>query len=114
MNLQFFAQEGPGGEKTEEPTTKKLDDARKEGQVSKSQELTTAFGLLGLFLSLKVFTGMLGSRLLDSFADVYGLISTVGSEEFNQNTYGRLLQEGILEVMIAILPVLAVAFLIDF
>ena len=64
LRLQFFAQEGPGGEKTEEPTTKKLEDARKEGQVSKSQELTTAFGLMGLFLSLKVFTGFLGNLLL--------------------------------------------------
>ena len=25
-NLQFFAKEGPGGEKTEEPTGKKLSD----------------------------------------------------------------------------------------
>lgn len=114
MNLQFFAQEGPGGEKTEEPTTKKLDDARKEGQVSKSQELTTAFGLLGLFLSLKAFTGLLGKRLISSFTDVYAMIGTVASDEFNNNTYGRLLQDGILEVLLAILPFLAVAFLIAF
>ena len=114
MNLQFFAQEGPGGEKTEEPTTKKLDDARKEGQVSKIQELTTAFGLLGLFLSLKAFTGLLGKRLINSFTDVYAMIGTVASDEFNNNTYGRLLQDGILEVLLAILPFLAVAFLIAF
>ncbi len=114
LRLQFFAEEGPGGEKTEEPTTKKLEDARKEGQVSKSQELTTAFSLLGLFLSLKVFCGMLGNRLLGSFSETYGLISTVGSEEFNQNTYGRLLTDGIVTVLISILPFLAVAFLIAF
>ena len=29
--LQFFAKEGEGGEKTEEATPKKLEDARKEG-----------------------------------------------------------------------------------
>ena len=45
-NLQFFASEGPGGEKTEEPTAKKLDDARDEGQVAKSQELATAGALV--------------------------------------------------------------------
>ena len=33
-NLQFFAKDGPGGEKTEQPTAKKLSDARKDGQVS--------------------------------------------------------------------------------
>lgn len=114
LRLQFFAQEGPGGEKTEEPTTKKLEDARKEGQVSKSQELTTALSLMGLFLSLKLFTGMLGNRLLLSFSDTYGMIGTVGSEEFNQNTYGRLLQDGIVTILIAILPFLAVAFAIAF
>ena len=31
-NLQFFAAEGQGGEKTEPATEKKLTDARKEGQ----------------------------------------------------------------------------------
>ena len=38
-NLQFFAKDGPGGEKTEPATQKKLDDARKEGQVAKSKEI---------------------------------------------------------------------------
>ena len=41
-NLQFFAKDGPGGEKTEEPTSKKLEDARKEGQVAKSKEIGNA------------------------------------------------------------------------
>ena len=35
-NLQFFA-DGPGGEKTEPATQKKLDDARDKGQVAKSR-----------------------------------------------------------------------------
>ena len=35
-DLQFFAKDGPGGEKTEPATDKKLRDARKEGQVAKS------------------------------------------------------------------------------
>ena len=49
-NLQFFAKDGPGGEKTEEPTSKKLNDARKDGKVAKSKELTAAFELITLFL----------------------------------------------------------------
>ena len=44
LNLQFFAKDGPGGEKTEEPTAKKLSDARSEGQVAKSRELGNALG----------------------------------------------------------------------
>ena len=45
-DLQLFAKEGPGGEKTEEATPKKLEDARKEGQVAKSKELARGFTLL--------------------------------------------------------------------
>ena len=47
-NLQFFAEDANGAEKSEQPTAKKLDDARKEGQVAKSQEVATAFSLLAL------------------------------------------------------------------
>ena len=38
LDLQFFA-EGEGGEKTEAATPKKLSDARKKGEASKSKEL---------------------------------------------------------------------------
>lgn len=36
-NLQWFAKEGPGGEKTEPATAKKLKDAREEGKVAKAR-----------------------------------------------------------------------------
>ena len=47
--LQFFAKEGEGGEKTEDATPKKLEDARKEGQVAKSQDIGVAAILLIFF-----------------------------------------------------------------
>ena len=50
FDLQRFA----GGEKTGEPTAKKRADARKKGQVGRSQELNTAFVLLIGFFSLKL------------------------------------------------------------
>ena len=59
LAMQFIQPEAspapilPIPEKTEEPTAKKLDDARKEGQVAKSQEIATAFSLLALFLILR-------------------------------------------------------------
>lgn len=70
-NLQFFAKEGPGGEKTEEPTTKKLEDARKEGQVAKSKEIGNAFGLLAMFLLLKLYISALGEGMIECFAAIY-------------------------------------------
>lgn len=71
-NLQFFAQEGPGGEKTEAATPKRLSDARKKGQVAKSKELTNAFGLLALFVTLKIFVGFVGSNFIYVFKWMYG------------------------------------------
>ena len=51
FDLQRFAE----GDKTEEPTAKRRGDARKKGQVAKSQELNTTFVLLAGFLVMKVF-----------------------------------------------------------
>ena len=67
LNLQLFAKEGPGGEKTEPATEKKLSDARKEGQVAKSRELGQAFALLALFLVLKLWGASIGHNFMNSF-----------------------------------------------
>ena len=45
-DLQLFAQEGSNGDKTEEPTAKKLEDARKKGQAARSTDVTGATGML--------------------------------------------------------------------
>lgn len=76
-NLQFFAKDGPGGEKTEEPTSKKLEDARKEGQVAKSKEIANAFGLLSLFILMKVYVGIMGVSLMECFSGIYKQIPDV-------------------------------------
>ncbi len=73
-NLQWFAKDGPGGEKTEPATAKKLREAREEGKVAKSKELTAAFDLIVLFLVLKIFVSMVGSGFLNVFYYVYKLI----------------------------------------
>ena len=39
-DLQWFAKDGPGGEKTEPATAKKLREAREDGKVVKSKELS--------------------------------------------------------------------------
>jgi flagellar biosynthetic protein FlhB len=78
-NLQFFAQDGPGGEKTEPATSKKLTDARKKGQVVKSREIANCTGLLALFLVLKVMVGTIGTQLLELFPAFYNHIGTITS-----------------------------------
>ena len=71
-DLQFFApKEGLGGERTEAATPKKLQDARKKGQVAKSRELTSSFELLALFLTLKFYSGTMGTRFINMFSWIY-------------------------------------------
>ena len=84
-NLQFFADEGEGGEKTEEATSKKLDKAREEGQVAKSQELVIGASLLVLFLALKIFVGYVGEGFINTFKEMYGYIGNYGKIEFSGN-----------------------------
>ena len=71
LNLQFFAEDGPGGEKTEEPTSKKLEDARKEGQVAKSREIANGLGIFALFLVLQFWVGNMGKSFMELFELIY-------------------------------------------
>ncbi len=91
FDLQRFAD----GDKTEEPTPKKRQDARKKGQVARSQELNTAFVLLIGFLVLRVL-----------WEYIYGNIA-----EYSIYIYSHLAQstttEGITELFIGIMIVLA-------
>ncbi len=104
MSLQFFAEEGPGGEKTEEATPKKLEDARKEGQVARSQELTTAAGLIMLFVIIKVFVSFITDGFADSFRLMYGSIETYSKEIFNSNYATAYMHEALTEILIICLP----------
>ncbi|GLK76336.1 flagellar biosynthesis protein FlhB [Methylopila jiangsuensis] len=58
-----MAGEDEGGEKTEEPTQKKLDDALKRGDVAKSQELNTWFGMAAATLAVSIFGDGVASNL---------------------------------------------------
>ena len=73
-NLQFFAKDGPGGEKTEEATPKKLRDAREEGQVAKSKDLNGAVTLLAFFVILKIYLGIMGEQFITVFNKIYNRI----------------------------------------
>ena len=91
FDLQRFA----GGEKTEEPTAKKRADARKKGQVGRSQELNTAFVLLVGFFTLKL--------LWDS---IYLSIASYTTYVFT-NLNQSIDTENIIHIFIGIIVVLA-------
>lgn len=108
VKLQFFA-EGDGADKTEEATPKKLSDARKEGQVAKSQELSTAVMLLALFVILKAVVGYIGNRFLRCYLDTYQAIDVYSVEDFTPSMASAFLRDGLVEVLLICLPVFAVA-----
>ncbi|MFD2443538.1 flagellar biosynthesis protein FlhB [Bacillus sp. CGMCC 1.16607] len=62
LDLQFFS-----GEKTEKATPKKRQDARKKGQVAKSQDMNTAILLIAIFS----FLWLAGGYLLDITLNIF-------------------------------------------
>ncbi|MBR5421303.1 MAG: flagellar biosynthesis protein FlhB [Lachnospiraceae bacterium] len=116
-DLQFFAKEGEGGEKTEEPTSKKLEDARKEGQVAKSQEFASSFTLLGMFILLRIWTSTLGSQLGELFGGFYGRIpyfTALPAYRDNSGEYSTLLTIGLLRLLVILLPFLLTGLVVSF
>lgn len=116
-NLQFFAKEGMGGEKTEPATQKKLDDARKKGQVAKSREITNGLELLALFLILKFWVGHMGIQFLDIFNNVYSKIpdiTTFWDGNMPERDVSIIFRQMLLQVLVIIAPILLIGFLIAF
>ncbi|MCR5418211.1 MAG: flagellar biosynthesis protein FlhB [Lachnospiraceae bacterium] len=116
-DLQFFAKEGPGGEKTEEPTSKKLDDARKEGQVAKSREVTNAVTLIGGFLTIKLTTGFLGQGFMELFSGIYGRIPEVfglTGEQVKSATILLMLRSMLLRTLLMMAPFLLMGLVLSF
>ena len=115
LNLQFFAKDGPGGEKTEPATSKKLNDIRKEGQVAKIKELITAVSLMSLFIILKIYLSKLGTGLIDVYTQVYNSISKVVDDSYNGlpiRTAGSVMQQVIIDMIKLVIPILLVAIVI--
>ncbi|MCR5832113.1 MAG: flagellar biosynthesis protein FlhB [Lachnospiraceae bacterium] len=115
LNLQLFAKEGPGGEKTEPATEKKLSDARKEGQVAKSRELGQALTLLALFVVLKIWAGSIGHNFMNSFRSNYTRMkemTTLVGGEISIKDFTRLLNSNILDMALIVAPVFAAAFIV--
>ncbi len=102
-NLQFFA--GEGGDKTEEPTAKKLNDARSEGQVARSKELISAAGLATLFIVLKLFVGFMGTKFIEAYIKAFSRIDTIVNDGFTIVTAEGLLSEAIISIIYICMPV---------
>lgn len=106
-DLQWFAKEGPGGEKTEPATAKKLREAREEGKVAKSKEFSAAVDLIVLFLALKIFIGYVGENFTDGFRTYYGRIPDFLAESNTSLPVPaamRLINQALMEIILTCLP----------
>ena len=115
-NLQWFA-DGEGGEKTEPATQKKLDDARKEGKVAKSKDLTEGFALVVLFLLLKVFIGYLGERMVGIFDVTIGRMAEfvqVNQAGLYTTAVTAIVSNMIIEMLLMVWPFFLFGFVITF
>lgn len=114
LDLQWFAKDGEGGEKTEEPTAKKLSDARNEGKVAKSRELDNAVGLIILFLVLQVTISNLGEGMIGLFKKFYGLIPEfieTNQSGMTSRAVTQLMTKAVLDAFMMVIPFFAVGFL---
>ncbi len=116
-NLQFFAKEGMGGEKTEPATSKKLSDARKQGQVAKSREIANGTGLLALFLVLKMWVGRIGTQFLEVFPGIYNKIPEVVTfwhGDMPERDTGIVFRNMLQDILTIMAPIMLIGFLVAF
>ena len=117
LDIQFFAKEGPGGEKTEEPTAKRLKDARDEGNVAKSREINQALSILALFILLRIFIPTFGTNFRNFFETVYedmpALIQMYDGR-IPQASINKLFREAIYRIITLIAPFFITGFMIAF
>lgn len=108
IELQFFGAENEG--KTEKATPKKREDARKEGQVAKSNELNTAVLLILFFAVLN----MLGTYYLNSILREINLVfEAIPDVLFNQEPTAiiKLLGDAIGQIVLLNGPLWFVLFI---
>lgn len=106
VQLQFFSQE-----KTEKATPRKKLDARKKGQVAKSQELPSAFIILFVFLLLWLFGGVMSGHMMDMFRKSF---SEYLLWELSPQTADIIFKQMTMEAVKLVLPVLLLAMVAAF
>ncbi|TYA14340.1 flagellar biosynthesis protein FlhB [Paenibacillus faecis] len=100
LDLQMFA-----GEKTEKATPKKRQDARKKGQVAKSQDVSGALILLATFMCLMAFGNYIKERLVALFSDVF--YHRLTTDVTKENVMVMLGDYGV-QILLLLAPVLLV------
>lgn len=93
---------GSSGEKTEQPTDKKIKDARKKGQVAKSQDVSTTWLLIVAF----TFFGMTRGFYIDKISEMVILPSKFHGVPFD-DAFPQVLHGIIVNFLLLVIPMLA-------
>ncbi|WP_163579879.1 flagellar biosynthesis protein FlhB [Gracilibacillus saliphilus] len=101
LDLQYFA-----GEKTEKATPKKRQDARKKGQVAKSQDVNTAILLFFVFIILLVTGDYLKSTMSDMFSKSF--TEYIHHDVTEEELFSMFL-DVLSQISIAIAPIMLIA-----
>lgn len=94
------------GEKTEQPTGKKLDDARKEGNVPQSKEVTIAVTLVISFYGFKILYNFMSEQMTGCIKEYLELISY--QESFGVSDAQTFFIKGLLSYGLAAFPLLLI------
>lgn len=99
---------GDEEEKTEEPTSKKIEDAKKEGNVPKSMEVTGAAILLFGSIYLLFFSGSAIDHIKKLMLFSYGFIG----EDVSGNTFYSIAYTTVITLISALMPLFALVVLL--
>lgn len=101
------------GEKTEQPTQKRLRDARKRGQLSKSQDLTSAALLIAAIVGLWFALTYMGGRLAQTMTD--GITRAAAFDgKLDRAVAYQSFTEAVSTIAWTLLPLFAVLVVISF
>ncbi|QUW04071.1 EscU/YscU/HrcU family type III secretion system export apparatus switch protein [Chloracidobacterium validum] len=100
------------GEKTEQPTQKKLDDARKKGQVPKSQDLVSAALLVGSMGIVFLLAGNFIGQQVVGLTQKSLLSASTFKGELDMSTAGEALLEGVATLALTLAPLFLVVFVL--
>jgi len=103
--------ESDSGEKTEEPTAKKLSEARKKGQIARSKDLGTMFVLVGSAVAIM----FVGNSLVESLSFIMKrLFSLSRKESLDINALFNVLQGTVSAVLTPLFWIFAIIMLAAF
>jgi flagellar biosynthetic protein FlhB len=106
-----MAEQDSTAEKTEEPTAKRLEKAREDGQVVRSQELSVAMMMIGVAGFMYIFGGALILQLSEVFAA--GFIFD-RKDIFSDNLLPVTFGAQALDAMLVAVPIFALAIVLAF